>query len=152
MKGLTLTNREQNRLSIMNEVLERRLAVTEAAQFIGVSERHAWRLLAAYREDGASAMAHGNRGRSPANATAPMIQAQVVALAEDRYQGVNHTHLTELLEEREGILLSRSTVRRLLALRGLSSPRHRRGPRHRYRRQRMPQEGMLVQVDGSHHR
>lgn len=151
MRGLTLTNREQNRLSIMNEVLERRLAVTEAAQLMGVSERHVWRLLAAYREDGASALAHGNRGRSPANATDPVVQARVVALAEDRYQGVNHTHLTELLEEREGIVLSRSTLRRLLALRGLSSPRHRRGPRHRYRRQRMPQEGMLVQVDGSHH-
>ena len=33
---------------------------------------------------------------------------------------------------------------------GLSSPRYRRS-RHRYRRQRMPQEGMLLQVDGSHH-
>src|SRR5208283_1735855 len=29
--------------------------------------------------------------------------------------------------------------------------RHRRTPRHRYRRERMPQEGMLVQIDGSHH-
>lgn len=152
MKGLTLTTKEQNRLSIMNAVLERRLAVTEAAQLIGVSERHTWRLLAAYRKEGASALAHGNRGRSPANTTSPVVQAQVVALAEERYQGVNHTHLTELLEEREGIMLSRSTVRRLMALRGLSSPWRRRRPRHRYRRQRMPQEGMLMQIDGSHHR
>ena len=97
MKGLTLTIKEQNRLSIMNAVLERRVAVAEAARLIGVSERHTWRLLAAYREDGASALAHGNRGRSPANATSLVVQAQVLALARDRYQGVNHTHMTELL-------------------------------------------------------
>ncbi|MFH1140563.1 MAG: ISNCY family transposase, partial [Chloroflexota bacterium] len=65
--------------------------------------------------------------------------------------GINHTHLSELLAEREGVALSRSTVRRLLVGAGLPSPRHRRPPRHRMRRQRMPQEGMLLQMDGSHH-
>ena len=68
------------------------------------------------------------------------------------YAGTNHTHLTELLREREGIDLSRPTVRRILVKAGLGSPRSRRSQQHRVRRQRMPQEGMLVQVDGSHHR
>src|SRR5690606_2909000 len=45
----------------------------------------------------------------------------------------------------------RSTVRRLLVGAGLPSPRRRRPPHHRLRRQRMPQEGMLLQLDGSHH-
>lgn len=151
MKGLTLTTKEQTRLSLMNEVLERRLTVTKAAELIGVSERHAWRLLAAYRKEGAPAFAHGNRGRQPANAISALVREQVITLAGERYRGVNHSHLTELLEEREGIVLSRSTVRRLMVLRGLSSPWRRRHPHHRYRRQRMPQEGMLIQVDGSYH-
>jgi len=81
-----------------------------------------------------------------------MVQAKIRALARERYQGVNHTHLTELLAEREGVVLSRSTVRRLLVDAGLPSPRHRRPQHHRCRRVRMPQEGMLLQVDGSHHR
>lgn len=152
MKGLTLTTREQTRLCIMNAVLERRWSVREAAQLLGVSERHTWRILAAYREEGAAVIAHGNRDRLPSNATSPMVKAQVIALAHERYKGVNHTHMTELLAEREGVVLSRSTVRRLLVGAGLPSPRHRRPPRHRCRRLRMPQEGMLVQVDGSHHR
>jgi hypothetical protein len=75
----------------------------------------------------------------------------VVALARDRYGGINHTQLTELLAEREGLRLSQPTLRRLLARAGLSSPRQRRPPKHRCRRQRMPQEGMLLQLDGSHH-
>lgn len=135
----------------MNGVLERHWTVTEAAQLLGVSERHTWRILAAYREDGAAALAHGNRGRSPSNATPAAVQAQIVALARERYLGVNHTHFSELLAEREGIHLSRSTVRRLLMAAGLPSARHRHPPCHRYRRERMPQQGMLIQIDGSHH-
>ena len=76
----------------------------------------------------------------------------VVQLARTRYAGTNHTHLTELLMEREGIDLSRSTVRRILVGAGMDSPRRRRPPRHRVRRKRMAQEGMLLQIDGSHHR
>jgi hypothetical protein len=77
---------------------------------------------------------------------------RVVELARERYQGVNHSHMTELLAERDNIVLSRSTLRRVLMGSGLPSPKRRRGPQHRCRRQRMPQEGMLLQIDGSHHR
>ena len=72
-------------------------------------------------------------------------------LARTRYAGVNHTHLAELLAEREGIHIGRTTLRRVLLDAGLSSPRRRRPPKHRVRRQRMPQEGMLIQLDGSYH-
>ncbi len=125
----------------------------EGAKVMGVSERHGWRILAAYRKEGAAALAHGNRGRTPANVTPLAIREQVVIMAKGRYSGVNHTHLAELLVEREGITMSRSTLLRLvLTEAGLSSPRRGRSPRHRYRRQRMPLEGMLLQLDGSHHR
>jgi len=151
MEGLTLTTREQNRLQTLNGVLERHWPMREAAKIMGVSERQGWRILAAYRKEGAAALAHGNRGRTPVNATPLAIRQQVVTIAKERYSGVNHTHLAELLAEREGLTLSRSTLRRLLIGAGLPSPRRGRSPRHRYRRQRMPQEGMLLQMDGSYH-
>jgi transposase len=151
MKGLTLSAKEQNRLQVLNGVLERHWSIKAAAPLLGVSERQGWRLLAAYRKAGARGLVHQNRGRIPPNATPETIQQQIVALAQERYQGVNHTHLTELLAEREGLRLSRPTVRRILVGVGLSSPRQRRPPRHRCRRQRMPQEGMLLQLDGSPH-
>ena len=71
--------------------------------------------------------------------------------AGTRYAGANHTHLSELLSERDGIDIGRTTLRRILVNAGLSSPRRRRPPKHRVRRQRMPREGMLIQMDGSHH-
>ena len=146
-----MTQKEQARLQVLNGILEGQISVDEAAEVLGVSERHVWRILAEYRKEGAAALAHGNRGRRANNSIPEEARTQVVALARTRYARVNHTHLTELLAEREEIVLGRSTVRRILVGAGMASPRRRRPPLHRVRRQRMSQEGMLVQVDGSVH-
>ena len=69
MKGLTLTTREQSRIQVLNGVIEGKVSVVQSAKLMGVSERHTWRLLAAYRKEGAVAVAHGNRGRKPATTT-----------------------------------------------------------------------------------
>jgi transposase len=151
MKELTLNPREQTRLEILNRVLEGWLSVPEAGQLMGVSERQAWRLLANYRKAGAAGLAHGNRGQRPVNAVPPAVRNQVITLARTRYAKVNHSHFTELLAEREGLFLTRTTVRNILLAAGLPSPRRRRPPRHRQRRERKPQEGMLLQLDGSPH-
>ncbi len=112
---------------------------------------HARRILAAYRERGAAALAHGHRGRRPTNATPEALVADVAHLARTRYAGVNHTHPAELLAEREGIHMGRTTLRRVLLDAGLSSPRRRRLPKQPGPSARMPREGMLIQMDGSHH-
>ena len=65
MKGLTLTQREQTRLQVLNRLVAQQLTTREAATILGLSERHTWRMLAAYRKEGAAALAHGNRGRRP---------------------------------------------------------------------------------------
>ncbi|TFH11069.1 MAG: hypothetical protein E4H08_02220 [Candidatus Atribacteria bacterium] len=134
MKGLMLSQKEQPRLETLNRVLEGQLRASEEAMVLGVSERHTWRMLAAYRKQGSATVAHGNRGRRPANATVTEIVRQMIELARTRYGGVNYTHLTELLEEREGIDLSRSTVRTIVLSAGITSPRQRQPPRHRVRR------------------
>jgi hypothetical protein len=72
-------------------------------------------------------------------------------LARGEYAGLNHVHLAEKLAER-GLPLGRTTLRALLLAAGLRSPRTRRAPAHRRRRERYPQAGMLLQADGSPHR
>ena len=146
-----MNQQEQARIQVLNSVLEYQLPTAQAAEILGVSERHAWRLLAAYRTEGAAALAHGNRGRKPRNAVSDDEANAVVQLASATYAGANHTHLTELLRDREGIDLSCPTLRRILVKAGIGSPRSRRSQQRRFRRRRMPQEGMLVQIDGSNH-
>jgi len=149
---ITMTKREQRRALVLNRVLAEEWTQAAAAVSLGLSERHVRRLVAAYREHGPAALAHGNRGRLPAHALAEATRADVVRLARERYAGLNDAHLTEKLVEVEGLTLGRETVRRILRGAGLSSPRKRRPPKHRSRRERMPQAGMLLQADGSRHR
>ena len=143
--------KEQTRLQVLNSLLAEQMTLDQAAELTGVSPRHTRRILVVDREQGAAAVAHGQRGRKPPNATPDAVVADAVRLARTRYEGANHTHLSELLAEREGIDIGRTTLRRILVNAGLSSPRRRRPPKHRVRRQRMPREGMLIQMDGSQH-
>ena len=147
-----MNQREQARLQVLNSLLAEHMTMEQASTLMRVSIRHTRRILAAYRKEGAAALAHGHQGRRAPNAISEATKTTVLHLARTRYSGTNHTHMSELLSEREGIDITRSTLRRLLVNAGESSPRGRRPPKHRVRRQRMPREGMLIQVDGSYHR
>jgi transposase len=149
---VTLTKKELKRLDVLSQVGAERLTVPEAAQALGLSQRQVQRLKAAHREEGAAALVHGNRGRSPKHAISSELRAQTIELARTTYFGFNYQHLSEALAERdEPIVLSHSSVRRILQEEGIKSPRKRRAPKHRSRRERRPQAGMLIQIDGSRH-
>ncbi|MCW5862657.1 MAG: helix-turn-helix domain containing protein [Anaerolineae bacterium] len=151
MDKVTLSDKEQKRLMVLNEVLAGRLTGSAAAELLGLSLRQTRRLMAGYRRAGAVGLAHGNRGRSPVNKVSAEVAEAVVRLAREEYADYNDRHLTEELAEQHGIALSSPTVRRLRRAAGLGSPRKRRTPRHRRRRERYAQAGMLLQVDGSRH-
>ena len=148
---LTLNRKEQNRVIVLNQVGNKQLAIAKAALLLKISERQAWRLLAAYRKEGAAGLAHGNRERKPVNAISEELGQRVIELASSKYIGFNHTHLSEKLTECEQLHLSRSSIRRVLLKNGIRSPRKRKSVKHRSRRERYPQEGMLLQTDGSDH-
>ena len=132
-----LAQKEQARLQVLNSLLAEHVSLDQAATLMGVSARHTRRILAACREEGAAALAHGNRGLRSTNATLETTKAEVLRLARSRYPDANHSHLSELLREREGIEIGRTTLRRILVAAGLKSPRRRRPPRqHGSRRQR----------------
>ncbi len=150
-RKVTLNEKEQRRVMVLNEVEKGVMTGRQGAGVMDISLRHVRRLLAAYRKEGAAALAHGNRGRKPPNAIDEDLRQQILELASSKYLGFNHQHFSELLAEREGIFLSRSSVRNILLVSGIRSPRKRRPPKHRSRRERYPKEGMLLQIDGSPH-
>ena len=117
---VTLNKKEQKRLMVLNQVEMGKIAGREAAEVLDISLRHVRRLLAAYRKEGAAALAHGNRGRKPHNALDETLRRQVLELAQSTYAGCNTQHFTELLAEREGVAFSRSSVCRVLLEAGIS--------------------------------
>jgi transposase len=150
-KRVTLTIKELKRLKVVQEMEAGRMTASEGAEALDLSVRQVRRLKRAYREKGAAGLAHGNRGKGSTRRTPDAIRKQVVALATKEYKDYNDQHFTEELEERHGIKLSRSTVRRIRRAAGQGSSRKRRAPKHRSRRERRPMEGMLLQTDGSDH-
>jgi transposase len=148
---ITMTISDQRRAWVLTKLLAGELTVRQVAAFLGLSERSVFRLRARFAAEGVGALVHGNRGRASTRRVDEAVRAAVVELARTRYDGANDCHLTELLAEREGIVLGRVTVRRILRAAGLASPRRRRPPRHRRRRERMAQAGLLLQLDGSRH-
>ena len=147
---ITLSKRENKQAWVLGKVDRGSMTAVEAGEVMGLSERHVRRLLAKYREGGPGALVHGNRGRKPSHALSATVRSQVSELAQSKYVGFNHTHFTEKLEG-EGAYLSRSSVRRILLEAGIKSPRKRRAAKHRSRRERRAQRGMMLQIDASHH-
>jgi transposase len=142
----------KRRAHVLARLLAGKVDVEEAALVLGLSERSVRRLRSRFVVEGPDALVHGNTGRRPAHALDPALARRVVAFAKDGYAGLNDTHLGELLEEREGLVISRRSLQRILRAAGIASPRKRRAPRFRSRRERRAAEGMLVQLDASRHR
>jgi transposase len=149
---VTLTMKEQHKLKMVIDYEAGKVHAQRAAELLGISKRQFRRLVAAYRQRGIAAMAHGNRGREPANRIAEQVRQEILRLAKETYQDYNDCHFTEeLAEQPEPIVVSRSTLRRIRRAAGQGSPRKRRAPEYRSHRERYPQAGMLLQTDGSRH-
>lgn len=145
-----MESKEARRVAVIHEVAQGQLTGPAAALVLGLSERQVRRLVVAYRQAGAGALRHGNTGRPPAHTVTDQTRQRVVALAQTTYQGCTFQHLSEVLAERDGIVLSRSSVRRILLAAGLATSEH-PAVAARQRRPRFRQAGMLVQIDASPH-
>ncbi|MHC1578721.1 MAG: helix-turn-helix domain-containing protein [Dehalococcoidia bacterium] len=55
-----MSKKEQKRLMVLNGIETGRVTAREVAEVLGLSLRHMRRILAAYRKEGAEALAHGN--------------------------------------------------------------------------------------------
>jgi len=146
---MTLTPEEGRRVHVLTLLEGKRISVGQAAKGLGLTPRQVRRLRVRLREAGPAALIHGNRGRRSDCRLPEALTTQILTLARGRYAGLNDVHLTEKLTTVEGLVVSRATVQRVLRAAGLRSPRRRRPPRHRSRRPRKAQAGLLLQLDGS---
>jgi len=64
---LILTMKEQHKLKMVIDYETKKIIARTVADLPGISVCHFLRLVAAYRERGVAALAHGNCGKSPAN-------------------------------------------------------------------------------------
>ena len=150
-----MSQRERDRLKVIHEVASGeggagRLTQARAGELLGLSERQVRRLVKRYREQGDAGLIHRSRGR-PSNRTLPnKLRTQVMKRVRKRYQGFGPTLAAEKLAERDGLLVSRETLRRWMIEEGLHEPRARRVEARKWRERRQCC-GELVQIDTSIH-
>lgn len=153
MEGKVLMSREELRRSrVLEHVVTGKTTLREAAVALGISYRQARRLKKRYLELGPAGLAHRSRGCAVKHALCPGLVRKIVGLHETVYPDLNDCHFTEMLKSKEGIDVSRESVRRILRAAGKPPKRKRRPPRHHARRPRKPLRGMMIQWDGSPHR
>jgi transposase len=152
MKGdITMSQKEIQRVRVLEQVMSGSLKLIEATGYLGISYRQAKRLKLKYRESGPVGILHGNRGRIPSNVLDADTKKLILEFSAGEYADFNDTHFVEMLQEKEGILISRESVRKIRRANGQEAKRKRRAVKHRSRRPRKPCAGMLVQWDGSPH-
>ena len=150
MKGKYYTMKDAQKMIVIQSVIDKKRTGKEASEVLNISERQIWRLVKKAKDKGVDNLTHGNYNRIPKNKISDDITNKVVELKKSHnYEDANFIHFTELLNERENIKLSYSTVYNILKKNGfISKNKHKDRIIHR-RRKRKEHEGDLVQVDGT---
>src|SRR5450631_3321984 len=123
----------------------------QAAELIGISERQLRRRRKRYEEEGYHGLLDRRRRKPSSRRVAKKQADEVLGLYRDRYFDLNVRHFHEKLEREHTIDLSYTWVKLALQGAGLVTRGRKRGV-HRKRRPRRPLPGMLLHIDGSHHR
>jgi transposase len=145
---IMVRQRELKRLHVIRKVMEGALTQRDAAGLISLTERQIRRIVKRIREEGDEGIRHKSRGR-PSKRKLP-FKERIVELYRERYPDFGPTLFTEKLQEREGITVSRETVRIWLIQEG-EWKKHRKRKAHRQWRERKDHFGEMLQMDGSHH-
>lgn len=145
-----MNQREIRRLYIVKKVIEKELKQVEAAEMLGMSERHLRRKVKRVREEGDGGIIHQSRGRSSTRRIKEADQQRILRIYQEKYWDYGATLASEKLEKNEKIKISKETLRKWLLAEGLRQKQRRR-KKHRQRRERKSCYGQMVQVDGSHH-
>lgn len=148
---IAMSERDLQRIEVLSKVIAGRMALVSAAHVLDLSERQVRRLLERIRTGGAASIRHKAIGRPSNNRISDGIRDYAVTLVRERYADFGPTLATEKLAERDGLRVSRETVRRWMADAGLWLSRKQRRTFHQPRLRRETY-GELVQIDGSEHR
>ena len=150
-RTLTMSIKEIKRCEIMKMANEKQITQREGAKRIGISERHFRRLLYSYRKKGAEGIISGHRGKVSGNRMSKDKNEKILKKLTETYQGFGPTLASEKLLERDGIKVSKETVRQMMIATGLHQPKMRRKDKVHPLRERRKRRGELVQIDGSYH-
>src|SRR4029077_9441531 len=148
---VTMSEKEFQRVKVIENAAGGRLSVREASRLLQLSERQVQRLKRRYQADSVAWGQHGNRGRSVPWAVSLPQKQLILTLARGKYLGFNDSHLAEKLRDEEDRHRSRAAGRHIRRAAKRASPQRLRPRKYRSRRPPRPRFGMMTLTDASRH-
>jgi transposase len=135
---------------VMLQAMAKKITWYQAAEILGISDRHMRRWRERYKEGGFRGLFDRRRGKPSPKRVPVAVVERVLELYREQYFDLNLRHFHEKLGSQHQIGLSYSWVKGVLQGAGLVARGRKRGV-HRKRRPRRPLPGMLLHIDGSRH-
>ena len=150
MKGINFTDMDIKKLIVIQEVIDGKKTGKQASDKLNLSERQIWRIVSNVKKKGNIGIKHGNCFNKKPRFITDALKKKIKNLKlSDDYCDTNFTHFQELLEERENIKISYTSLYKILTENGIKSKKkHKDRKTHRQRR-RKQHAGELVQADGT---
>ncbi len=150
MERYSVTEEDMKRYYILKKVIEGFLKLKEAAEVLGLSYRQTIRLKKRFLLEGIEGLIRKKPLKPPNLKITEDLKNQIVELRNRLYYDFNILHFKEKLSEVHHIDISYESLRKILIEKGLHIPKRKRKAYRR--RRRMPEAGLLVQMDSSQHR
>ncbi len=136
MEGiLTMSQREIDRLSIITQVLNKKITPSESASLLKLSERQIFRLIVRVREEGSKGIIHKLRGKKSNRGYSEKLKQRVLQIYKKQYNDYGPTLFSEELLKNYSISSDHETIRRWLRESSITTSMRKKRP-HRRRRER----------------
>lgn len=147
---IEMSRRDLKRLDIAQRVASKEMTQGDGARLLGISTRQMRRITGRIELEGSRGVLHRGRNAVSNHRFDAAKKRLILDVMRTKYVEFGPTLAAEKLMERDGIRVSRETVRKWLIEDGLEYRRRRRKG-HRVWRERKGHFGEMVQLDGSHH-
>ena len=139
-------------IDIIEQLNSKKITLETAIKVLNVSERTIFRYVKGISEFGVSFIQHGNKNKAPINKISNDIILKSKKLMKEKYFDFNVTHALERLQADEGLKINRESFRKICHEINLVKKSKRKSSKVRKHRNRTPQVGVMLQMDGSPHR
>jgi hypothetical protein len=147
----TMSKAEIERLTVIQQIVEKRFKQSQGAKLLKLTPRHMRRLVKAYRQEGISGLVSKRRHQVSNRQHDESMRLQIKQLVHLHYVDFGPTFAAEKLHECHGLKVNKETLRQWMIDWGLWKAKRHKTVKIHQTRQRRACFGELVQIDGSHH-
>jgi sRNA-binding carbon storage regulator CsrA len=151
MEGmLTMSQKELDRLRVINQIEIKVLTIEEGAGLMGISARQTYHVLKKIKQEGSQGIIHKLRGKRSNRGYPEELKREVIEIYRTHYSDYGPTLFSVQLVNGHKISVDYQTIRKWLRAKAITTSKKKKRP-HRKRRERRSCFGELIQFDGSHH-